>query len=94
MRTQGTPTKQTFDVDTSEFNVEFTVNTDVNAPSVAYLSSTYYYENGITYTIAAADGTALPTTSVSAEYKDNLLSFTISDSSYNGKTIKLMVNMK
>lgn len=94
MRTQGTPTKQSFDVDTSDFAVELTLDTAVTAPSIAYLSSDYYYENGLSYTFTTADGTELPSSAVTAEYKDNILSFTISDSSYNGKTIKLSVTKK
>ena len=71
MRTQGTPTKQRFDVDSSKFDVEFTVNTSIEAPSVAYLSSEYYYENGLEYAIMDTDGNALPASSVTAELKDN-----------------------
>ena len=47
--TQGVLTKQSFDVDTSEFNVEFTAKTSIKAPSVAYLSSDYYYEDGFSF---------------------------------------------
>jgi hypothetical protein len=47
--TQGVLTKQSFDVDTSEFNVEFTAKTSIEAPSVAYLSSDYYYEDGFSF---------------------------------------------
>ena len=84
MRTQGTPTKQSFDVDTSDFAVEFTLDASITAPSVAYLRSDYYYENGLSYTFTTADGTELPSSAVTAEYKENVLSFTISDSSFNG----------
>lgn len=94
MRTQGTLTKQSFDVDTSDLAVEFTLNTDISSPSTAYLSSDYYYENGLTYTFTTSEGIELPDSSVTAEYTENILSFTISDDSLNSSTIKLTVAKK
>ena len=94
MKTQGTPTKQSFNVDTSNFTVEFTVNTSVKAPSVAYLCSEYYYENGLEYTFTDADGTAMPESSFTARLADNRLTFTVTDTAYDGKTITLNVVKK
>lgn len=74
--------------------MEFTLDTSVTAPSVAYLSSEYYYENGLSYKFMSAEGTELPASAVTAEYKDNRLTFTVNDPAYNGKTIKLSVEKK
>lgn len=45
--TQGVPTFQNFNMDTSEFNADFTVNTSIEAPTVLYLNKQYYYPNGV-----------------------------------------------
>ena len=57
--TQGVLTKQAFDVDTAEFNVEFKAKTNIQAPSVAYLSSEYYYQDGFDFKVTDEAGEAL-----------------------------------
>ena len=37
-RTQGIPTKQSFNTETSEFTFEFTVDTSVKSPSIGFFS--------------------------------------------------------
>lgn len=46
MTTQGVPTKFDFDMATSAFEAEFTVNTSITAPTVVFASKQYYYPNG------------------------------------------------
>ena len=71
-RTQGVPTKMKFETDTSNFNFDFQVNTDINAPSVGFFSETFFYENGLNYTLSSSDGTALASPSqYTAEFKDS-----------------------
>jgi len=75
-RTQGTPTKMNFDTDTSAFTFDFEVNCDLEYPSVGFFSQEYWYENGLTYTLTASDGTELKSPDdFTAEYKDNYLGF-------------------
>ena len=95
MKTQGRLTKQRFDVDNSEFAVEFTLDTSISAPSIAYLSSDYYYEDGLNYKFQTVeDLVELPESAVTAQYTDNILSFTVSDDSYHGMSIQLSVTKK
>ena len=93
-RTQGTPTKQKFDVDSSQFTFQFKVSTKITAPSIGYFSQDFYYENGLSYTLTDKDEQELPEDAYTAEYKDNLLTFLITDDSYNGQIITLKVTKK
>jgi len=92
-RTQGTPTKQKFDTNSGNFTFDFNVDTNVNAASVAFFSEEYYYPNSFNYTLSA-NGSALDASAYTAEYKDNYLSFTITDSALNGEKITLDVTPK
>ncbi|MFO0116987.1 MAG: hypothetical protein ACK521_05030 [bacterium] len=38
MATQGVPTLQKFDMDSSDFTAEFTANTNIYAPTVIYVN--------------------------------------------------------
>ena len=74
-----------FDPDTSDFSFDFQVNTDISAPSVGFFSETFFYENGLNYTLTSSDGTALAQPSqYTAEFKDSHLTFQVVDSSFNG----------
>ena len=92
--TQGVLTKQSFDVDTSEFNVEFTATTSIKAPSVAYLSSDYYYQDGFSFEVTDEDGQALADSAFTAKAEGNSLEVTVTDPAYDGKTVKIAVIKK
>ena len=74
-----------FDPETSNFDFDFQVNTNIDAPSVGFFSEIFFYENGLDYTLTASDGTTLDQPSqYTAEFKDSLLTFQVVDSSLNG----------
>ena len=45
-RTQGTPTAQSFDVNTYEFKFEYKVNMKILQPSIGFFSKDFYYKHG------------------------------------------------
>ena len=92
--TQGVLTKQAFDVDTAEFNAEFTANTSIEAPSVAYLSSEYYYQDGFSFKVTDQAGQALAESAYTAKAEGNTLEVTVIDAAYDGQTIKIAVIKK
>ena len=55
MATQGVPTLQKFDMDSSDFTAEFTANTTIDAPTVIYVNQPYYYPTGYTYSLSATE---------------------------------------
>ena len=93
-KTQGVPTKMKFDTQTSDFSFSFVVNTDINAPSVGFFSETFFYENGLNYTLTTSDGTELAQTAYTADFKDSHLTFQVTDSSLNGQTLTLTASKK
>ena len=83
-----------FDTQTSDFSFSYVVNTDIDAPSVGFFSETFFYENGLNYTLATSDGTELASTAYTVEFKDSHLTFQVTDGSLNGQTLTLTASKK
>ena len=81
-RTQGTPIRQKFDVDTGSFDFAFTYDSTVTSPSIGYFSKEYYYENGITAKYYDEFG-EMPEENYTTTYAENILTFTITNLAYH-----------
>ena len=84
-----------FDPDTSAFTFDYEVNCDIDYPSVGYFSEHFYYENGLSYTLATSDGTQLTQPGdFTADFKDNILSFKVTNKDHHNQTLTLNVTKK
>lgn len=94
-RTQGTPTKQKFDVDTGNFEFKFTFDKNVTSPSIGFFSQEFFYEDGITATyyseLEDMSTDVLPADDYTATYADNMLTFMITNEALHNQTIKVNV---
>lgn len=93
-KTQGTPTKQKFDSTTGNFDFEFEVDTSLTAPSIGFFSTEYYYPNGLNYSLKSSNGSALSSSAYTADYKDNYLTFSVTDSALHRQTVSLSITPK
>ena len=84
-----------FDPDTSAFTFNYEVNCDIDFPSVGFFSEQFFYESGLTYTLTDSNGTELKQPDdFTADYKDNILTFKVTNKDHNGKTLTLSVSEK
>ena len=51
MATQGTPTLMHFETSNANFTAIYTINTDIDAPTIIYLNKQYWYPNGYDHSI-------------------------------------------
>ena len=92
MYTQGVITSLKFDTTTSKLSASFTVNTDIQEPTVIYQSSEYWCTqvDGCQCEYSRAGVSLSAETFTEIEYVDkNYTSFTIVDTSLNGETIDI-----
>lgn len=90
MAAQGVPTLFNFDMESSAFEAEFTVDTSIQAPTILFASKEYYYPNGTQVTITV-DGVELTTSQVEYfETDDNHMKITVTDSTLSGKTVRIV----
>jgi len=87
MFTQGTPVKNTFDMDSASFQAEFRADTRIGHPTQIYYSAEYYYSNGIE-TEVVANGQVMSKSSYSLSVTDFYVLLQITDNAFNGETIK------
>lgn len=89
MATQGVPTLFDFDMDTANFEAEFTVDTSIQAPTILFASKQYYYPNGTDVSITV-DGVTLTEDQVVVDNSDeNHFNITVTDQTLNGKTVNI-----
>ena len=85
-RTQGTPTRQNFNSDTGDFSFTFKLDTSIEAASVAFVNIKYWYPGSFTTRITSS-GIHLPESAFTMSQVGNFISFTITDTSYDGRSI-------
>lgn len=75
-----------FNSTTGIFNTVFTVNTDIEAPTVVYRSDEYYYPHGYTWTLSDKMGNVLveKTDFMTKELKKNYLAIQVVNEKFNG----------
>jgi len=94
MATQGVPTLNAFDTETAGLIANWTLDANVDAPTVLYLNSEYWYPNGYTYTVSV-DGTDAPTTAYTVDATDKQrLAIQFTEPSYDQKTVSVTVTAK
>jgi len=87
MFTQGTPVRNTFDMESASFEAEFRADTRIGHPTQIYYSAEYYYSNGIE-TEVIANGQVLAGSQYSLSVTDFYVLLQITDDTLNGETIK------
>lgn len=75
-----------FDMDSSDFEAEFTANFDINAPTVVYVNQPYYYPDGYNYTISASED------QIRVDVTDSrYLKVWVTDEDLHGETVKINI---
>ena len=78
-----------FDPETGDLSFDFTLDTNITEPSVAYLNEEYYYPKGVDIKIKADNGTYL---TPEIDQQGNYHSFMITDEALNGTLIRVSVS--
>lgn len=85
MNTQGVLLKNKFDTVTGNFDGEFTLNAQINAPTIVYRSLEYYYQSGSTFSVTDESGNVLSESDyVVSNPATNYLGIQITNQSYHG----------
>ena len=88
MASQGVLTKNSFDTSNGDFTGEFILDSSINAPSVLYANTGYYYASGFTFALKDAQGIELNASDYALSYpSDNYIQFQINNSSFNEQKI-------
>ena len=80
-----------FNVTTAYYTTTFTYNSDVNAPTVIFVSDEYYYSNGYKMTITVEGNELNPGFYTVDSTEKNYLQIQLTDGGLNGEDITITI---